>query len=251
MHLISYKKLCTQIYTITKPEPPKDTFDFYLSHVSHLKGTILEPMCGSGRFLIPFLERGIDIEGADASPDMLQACRENCIKKRLKPTLYEQFLQDLNLPKQYQCIIIPARSFILITDEHDIKECLKRLYGHLLPGASLILEIDTPRAQTKNPGLWSSFWVTRPDGGKIVFSSSQTYFPEEKIQREIHKYELYIASKLIETEIEDYAMRFYERNEFEYLLKATGFQNIISTKAYEHVAPDKDDKTIVFKCKKP
>ena len=32
---------------------------------------ILHPLCGSGRFLIPFLERGFDIYGIDLSKEML------------------------------------------------------------------------------------------------------------------------------------------------------------------------------------
>ena len=33
--------------------------------------SILEPLCGSGRFLIPFLERGFEICGLDLSEEML------------------------------------------------------------------------------------------------------------------------------------------------------------------------------------
>ena len=38
-------------------------------------------MCGSGRFLIPILENGIDIEGTDASGHMLDNCRKKCAEK--------------------------------------------------------------------------------------------------------------------------------------------------------------------------
>ena len=42
-------------------------------------------MCGSGRFLIPLLKRGFDIDGVDASPHMLQACRDHCQRLGLTP----------------------------------------------------------------------------------------------------------------------------------------------------------------------
>ena len=35
-------------------------------------GPVLDPMCGSGRFLIPLMEDGFDVHGFDASPTMLE-----------------------------------------------------------------------------------------------------------------------------------------------------------------------------------
>lgn len=45
--------------------------DFYLSYAEKGK-KILEPLCGSGRFLIPFMERGFHICGMDLSGEMLE-----------------------------------------------------------------------------------------------------------------------------------------------------------------------------------
>lgn len=42
--------------------------NFYLEYAQTITTPILEPMCGSGRFLIPMLEQGFNIEGFDASP---------------------------------------------------------------------------------------------------------------------------------------------------------------------------------------
>ena len=139
----TYGKLCTEFYDLSKPEAPADALEFYLRHLDNTDGPVLEPMCGSGRFLIPFLERGIDIDGVDASPSMLQACHARCEKKGLHPKLYQQFLQEMELPRQYSYTFIPAGSFGLLTNPGDATEGLQRLYRHLLPGGKLILEIET------------------------------------------------------------------------------------------------------------
>ena len=55
-----YGSLCTEMYEILHEQAPQDELDFYLSYAEKGK-KILEPLCGSGRFLIPFLERGFDI----------------------------------------------------------------------------------------------------------------------------------------------------------------------------------------------
>ena len=52
-----YGSLCTEMYEILHPQAPEDEMEFYLSYAR--KGQrMLEPMCGSGRFLAPFMEKG-------------------------------------------------------------------------------------------------------------------------------------------------------------------------------------------------
>ena len=64
-------KLSTIFYDITHPFPPEDELQFYLSYAKD-DMKILEPMCGTGRFLVEFLKNGYDIDGFDISPAMLE-----------------------------------------------------------------------------------------------------------------------------------------------------------------------------------
>ena len=93
---------------------------------------LLEPMCGTGFFLIPFLEAGADIDGLDSSPYMLAICRDKCVERGLNPQLYKQFLEDMVLPRKYGFIFIPDRSFAQIYDQDAAQECLMRLRNSLL-----------------------------------------------------------------------------------------------------------------------
>lgn len=65
-----YGSLCTELYELLHPEAPRKELDFYLSYAAPGQ-RILEAMCGSGRFLVPFLEHGFAIEGVDLSAEML------------------------------------------------------------------------------------------------------------------------------------------------------------------------------------
>lgn len=65
-----YGSLCTEMYEILQEQAPQNELDFYLSYAEKGK-KILEPLCGSGRFLVPFLERGFDISGMDLSGELL------------------------------------------------------------------------------------------------------------------------------------------------------------------------------------
>lgn len=46
------------------PQPREDELAFFLSYAQP-DSRILEPLCGSGRFLLPFLQRGFSIYGVD------------------------------------------------------------------------------------------------------------------------------------------------------------------------------------------
>ncbi len=67
-----YKRLLTQAYDLDKPEAPAAELDRWLRYARAVDGPVLEVMCGSGRFLAPLAAAGIDIDGTDASVDLLR-----------------------------------------------------------------------------------------------------------------------------------------------------------------------------------
>ncbi|EEG49683.1 hypothetical protein RUMHYD_01363 [Blautia hydrogenotrophica DSM 10507] len=51
-----YGNLCTDMYDILHKNAPQKELSFYLSYAEKSM-SILEPLCGSGRFLFLFLKR--------------------------------------------------------------------------------------------------------------------------------------------------------------------------------------------------
>ena len=89
-----YGSLCTEMYEILHESAPGDELNFYLSYAE--KGmSILEPLCGSGRFLIPFLERGFEICGLDLSEEMLAKLK----RRRLKLNFFREIYWSMNRKK--------------------------------------------------------------------------------------------------------------------------------------------------------
>src|SRR5262245_17979504 len=204
-----YKALCAEFYDIDKPSPPEEALNVYLQYAEKANGPILEPMSGSGRFLIPLLERQYDIDGLDASQEMLRACQERCRSKGLAPVLYKQFLDQLELPRRYGLVIIPASSFCLIIGEAPIRESLNRIYALMLPGAKFVLEIERVAPKLTDTGLWGGRWVERSDGAKILISWLSHYNETERISHSIHRYELIKDGQLLKMEYEDFSLRYY------------------------------------------
>ena len=86
---VPYRALCTEYYELDKPSAPKDALECYLHYAKEANGPILEPMCGTGRFLIPLLEHGYAVTGFDYSPYMLDVCRRKCEERGLITNLQE------------------------------------------------------------------------------------------------------------------------------------------------------------------
>lgn len=247
----SYRKLCTEFYDIDKPQAPPDALAFYMHYATEANGPILEPMCGSGRFLIPLLERGFDVDGNDGSPHMLQACGERCQERGFKPNLSQQLLHQLEVTRQYNLILIPAGSFSLIIDTQEAREALSRLYAALSPGGKMVLEVEQLKSEESSSWPWGGRWIERSDGARIICSWLGHYDGAAHISYSLGRYELVQEGRLLETEFEDFNLRFYAPEEFSTMLTDTGFTLIQLYKTYKFSAPDDTDDTIAFACTKP
>lgn len=102
---------------------------------------VLDAACGTGRLLVPWAEAGIDIDGVDASADMIAACRAATSPAGLDPGLYVQPLHQLALPRRYGTIVV-CGSYGLGGSIDDDRAALDRLRAHLLPGGTLILDYE-------------------------------------------------------------------------------------------------------------
>jgi SAM-dependent methyltransferase len=246
--LDTYLSLCTEVYDLSKPTPPDDAYAFYRSYVINAKGSVLEPMCGTGRFLLPLLEEGFDVQGFDASEHMLKALHIKASEKNLKPTVWKGFVEDLRKPKKYNLIFIPSGSFCLITDLKAVKSALKTLCAHLSDDGILLFEGETVKS-VPPLNIWRGSVWHKPDNKMIVLSQLATF--EESICNSICKYELNYNNSIIHTEIEELKVRIYDSNELIEILKSCGFNHVRMIKTFDAMStPDESDEAIVYECRK-
>src|ERR1700722_11373646 len=98
---VPYRALCTEYYELDKPKAPEDALQCYLQYAEEAQGKILEPMRGTGRFLLPLLEKGYSVSGFDYSPHMLEICKKKCAAKGLKPILAEATFETFSSQEMY------------------------------------------------------------------------------------------------------------------------------------------------------
>jgi SAM-dependent methyltransferase len=235
MSVDAYGKLCNEVYDFTKPVGHSigGDLEFYMERLRTCKGRILEPMTGSGRFLIPLLEAGHVVDGVDASPDMLASCRKRLEERGLKADLYGMKLQELDMPHRYNAIIVPAGSFLLIEKRSESIDVLKRFYDLLIPGGQLIVDLEMPHRPTFNfEHVWKCSY-TLPNGD-IITHEGRTVEADlfDQYHLILSRYDKWRDGQLIQSESERFAMRWYGVEEFRYILQEIGFVEIIISADY-------------------
>jgi SAM-dependent methyltransferase len=245
-----YLGLCTEFWDLDKPTPPIDEHLFFRHYVAQSAGPILEPMCGSGRYMIPLLEEGFNIEGFDASPFMFKALRTKCAQKNLSPRIWEQFLEVVPETKQYQLIFIPDTSFCHFLNTSDIKKALQKIHSLLLPGGTFVFDLQTPFQQFDHIGVWTGKAYKKSDGDTIIESTLMLPI-QNSIAPLIVRYELMSGTEIVKTEMEHYQIKLYQLEEMDVLLKEVGFRRIKKMPAYDREGTlSAQEGIIVYECKK-
>ena len=249
--LETYQDLCTQYYDLDKPFLPKDEWEFYLSYAKRSKGLILEPMCGTGRFLLPLLKKRFEIEGFDASDYMLEKLKKNAFSMGIQPCVWKGFLEDLTISDRYDLIFIPAGSLNLIVDQEAALGGLKALYKALMYGGTFVFELIRKEFIEKVPvGVASSGSAYRNDGTWITVTSVGTPVIDG-VSSSSCRYTLFDGADILHTEMEEYKFRFYTDEQIKNLLSVVGFKDIRSMKAFVYNGePDPNDMVIIYECKK-
>lgn len=247
---VPYQALCTEYYELDKPNAPEDAFQCYLKYAENAHGPILEPMCGTGRFLIPLLERGYSVTGFDYSPHMLAICRKKCQERGLPAHVMEATFETFSLPDTYSLIFIPSSSFCLLTTCEQAIQALQFISNHLKSGGKFVFEIETLKAVSESQGIWKGKWVTKSDGSKIVINTLAQFDAISRIETVLCRYELWEENVISRIEVENFCLKLYEPLEMELLLKQCGLEIIGKWQAepYTHIEASDTDAVILYEC---
>lgn len=244
----NYLDLCTEVYDLSKPKPPADAYAFYKSYVQHAAGAILEPMCGTGRFLLGLNKDGFKVDGFDASKQMLDALHNKAKTMKINPTVWQGYTQDLSSNERYSLIFIPSGSINLITNSDDILTTLNKFYEHLADNGVFVFEAETKHGLPEL-GIWRGSKWTRKDGKFILLSTCATL--EENICSSIGKYELIDGNRIVQTEVEEYKILIHDPAMLTEMLRKVGFKQIKLVKAFDRMStPNDNDESIVYECRK-
>lgn len=227
-----YGDICADFYDLDKPNAPALALEWFaaeLEPVRQVRGTarILEPMCGSGRFLLPLLRRGLRVDGADPSPAMLRRCRDRLSGETglaYQAELFAQSMQELETAGDYAAAFIPSGSFCLLHQPAEAQAGLQRLRAQLAPGALLLIEFELPHSEIDWP---EEVVKTVTKGGRqIRLVSRASYDFATQIESYDNAYELKQSGKVIASESEVIRLRCYTPDQISKVLAQAGFRDI-------------------------
>jgi SAM-dependent methyltransferase len=125
---------------------------WYVSRLPRDSGTLLDAMAGSGGLLIPLLEAGFNVHGADASEAALSRCSARLMAVGRSTQLFRQSITALNLPFRYGAAFIAAGAFQSLTGRVAALDALLRIRAHLIDPGLLLLDLFVPDEAIHPPG---------------------------------------------------------------------------------------------------
>lgn len=210
----------------------------------------LDVGCATGRLLLDYLAEGIDIEGVDLAPEMLDLCRAKAEARGLRPTLYAQAMEALDLPRRYRTILVPSSSFQLLTDRAAARAAMRRFFDHLLPGGALAMPFMVlwrPGEPTET-GWGEPRERTRPEDGATVRRWSRArYDPAEQLEHTEDRFEVARDGAIVATEAtrRSPATRWYDHDEMLALYRDAGFAAVRLTREWGDEDATPDDRLVV------
>ncbi|MDN7246186.1 class I SAM-dependent methyltransferase [Planococcus shenhongbingii] len=242
-----YSKLSTEVYDLDKPIGSSfGDIEYYQERLRKTSGRILEPAVGTGRMLIPLLEAGYEVDGFDVSAEMLEKCRDNCRQRNLSPNLFKGRMESFSTDQQYNVIIIPTGTFLLLHEREQSLKALRNFHYHLEDGGKLIVDLYLQREI--DLGKISTRTWTLENGDTITLENKKVEVDWVNQYTVSHgRYEKWREGKLIATELERFPMRWYGVEEFMMVLEQTGFKDITVSADYRYGEyPTKEGQCITF-----
>ena len=105
---------------------------------------VLEVACGTGRVLLHLRENGIDAEGVDLYPAMLERLTAKAKARGIAARVYRADMRDFTTPRRSHRVFIPFNGFAHCETLDDQLRCLTCCREHLEPGGALVIDMSYP-----------------------------------------------------------------------------------------------------------
>jgi SAM-dependent methyltransferase len=229
----------------------KDDIPFYIARAKEARGPVLEAGCGTGRVLIPTMEAGVDIDGLDLHPGMLEVLKRKAESMGLNPRVVHADMRDFTMPRRYALVTIPFRAFLHLLTTEDQLKALRCCREHLEPGGSLVLNVFHPSFER----------LVEPDGEERLereFPHPETGLPVGMYSRrhvdrvnQILQVEMEIRESdprgyVGATHSHRFALRWIYKAEMELLLRAAGFARFAVLGGFDGRPLERDTDEMVW-----
>lgn len=222
----------------------RDELSFYQKFF-HKKDKIIEFGCGSGRTLVPLLEKGFNISGLDISKEMLSHLKRKLKLKNLKTKIFNKNLINFSLTEKFDGGILSQRTLNFITLREGQKQALKNINQYLKKGAPLIINLMPARpndfADIQKALKKTGSFVNSHTGNKVEFWENWIPNPLEQTWNFVNEFRE--KGDKIQTKME---MRAIFVPEMKNLLEICGFGTVKILGNWKEKPYDAKSKDLIF-----
>jgi SAM-dependent methyltransferase len=204
---------------------------FYVGLAATSGGPVLDLCCGTGRSLLPMLGAGVDAEGIDLVPRMLERLRAKADALGLAARVTAQDMRSFELPQRFRLIVITFNAFAHCLSTDAQLATLRRCADHLEPGGRLALDAmhGVPALLSVQPGTRVLELATTDEKtgrGLRLFDERTTDWLAQTLHSSI-EVEEFDATGAVER-VHRFATRtrWVQRSELELLVRAAGFREL-------------------------
>jgi SAM-dependent methyltransferase len=208
-------------------------------------GRALEIGSGSGRLLLPLLEKGHTIEGLESSAEMLELCRSSAADKNLAPILHHGDMSTFASEEPFHCLLVPAFTFQL--SENPVAT-LKHFRKLLIPGGLLYLTVFIPYAEIDNE-LPENEWypdheLELPDGRIASIETRHQIDRKKRTLKREHHYRLTQGDNFREHHSEQ-TVRWFTAHQLAKLIADVGLIVETAVADFDDQQPVSEDSQII------
>jgi SAM-dependent methyltransferase len=217
----------------------------------------LDVGCGTGRLLVPYVRDGLDVDGADASADMIDHCRAAASAVGAAPNLYVQPAHELDIDRSYSTVLMCGTFGVGSIDGQDAAG-LERIRAHLAPGGTFVMDYETadhwtpriaPDTGAPPPG---SERQRGPDGDEYALRQRVVAVDDSgrQVRREMHAWRWH-DGELVGDERHVLTYVRYRPGEIVDLLGRAGFVDVSVIGGYDGTTPTPQHAFLVYVARTP
>ncbi|MEK7768013.1 MAG: class I SAM-dependent methyltransferase, partial [bacterium] len=162
------------------------------------------------------------------------------------PSLYEQDLESLELPRRYGTILGPSSVLQLVTDPDQALAALKRIHEHLRHGGAFItmFAFDWREGESLDTGWTPHFEKARPDGAVIRATTREWREPAKQWWHTEERFEVVKDDRVVASELHRRSPegRWYSQAEAQQLFRNAGFKDLQVLRDFTRVPACSDDR---------
>lgn len=221
---------------------------FYLGLIQGFGEPALDIGCGTGRLLLEYLQRGIEIHGVDISPEMLTICRKKARLAGLELDVYMQAMETLDLPQRYRTILVPSSSFQLLINPRRAGQAMDAFARHLKRGGALVMPFRV-LWQKGEPLLqnWNTREIYDEEYRSLIRRTSRVrHEPELQLEYTETYFEMYTGEDMVRDE--DYSQtgteitRWYTQKQVFRLYRDHGFRQVRLVEGFTYQTAKADSR---------